>query len=95
MIELAFMKELMLIKQVHQKNVIFVTTCIFLNKWLKFQTYACNRCHDLLMPSMNLSNIAILKIENADYRCIISRISKSEAVKLLRNIDLTKKSGTL
>ena len=44
---------------------------------------------------MNLSNIAILKIKNADCRCIISGISKSEAVKLFRNINLTGKSRTL
>ena len=44
---------------------------------------------------MNLSNIAILKIKNADYRWIISGISKSEAIKLLQNNDLTEKSGTL
>ena len=31
------------------------------------------------LMSMNLSNIAILKSENADYCCIISAISKSEA----------------
>ena len=31
----------------------------FLNKRLKFQSYICNRCHDLVMMSMNLSNIAI------------------------------------
>ena len=43
---------------------------------------------------MNLSEIAILIIED-DYHCIISRISKSDAIKLLRNIDLTEKSGTL
>ena len=30
----------------------------FLNKGFKFQRYECNRCHDLLMMSMNLSNIA-------------------------------------
>ena len=30
-----------------------------LNKGLKFETYVCNRCHDLLMMSMNLNNIAI------------------------------------
>ena len=43
---------------------------------------------------MNLSNTAILKIENAD-RCIISGISKTEAISLMQNIDLTEKSGTL
>ena len=44
---------------------------------------------------MKLSDIAILKIENANYRCIITRISKNEAIKLLQNIDLTEKSETL
>ena len=47
----------------------------FLNKGFKFQPYVCNRCHDLLM-SMNLSNIYILNIKNADYHCIISGINK-------------------
>ena len=29
----------------------------FLNKGFKFQAYLCNRCHDLLMISVNLSDI--------------------------------------
>ena len=32
------------------------------------------------MMSLNVSNIAILNIKVADYRCIISGISKSEAI---------------
>ena len=40
---------------------------------------------------MNLSDFAMLKIKNADYRCIISGISKSEAIKILQNINLTEK----
>ena len=36
--------------------------------------------HDLLMMSINLGHIDILKIKNADYRCIITGISKSEAI---------------
>ena len=39
--------------------------------------------------------IAILNIKSADYYYIISRISKSEAINLMRNINLTKKPGTL
>ena len=54
----------------------------FLNKEFKFQTYTCNRYHDYLMMSMNLSNIAIEKTKNADYRCIITGISKSNAIML-------------
>ena len=44
---------------------------------------------------MNLSGIAISKIKNTNYRCIITGISKSEAIKLLLNIDLTEKGGIL
>ena len=47
------------------------------------------------MMCMNLSDIAILKIENTNYHCIITGISKSEATKLLQNTDLTEKSGTI
>ena len=57
--------------------------------------YICNRCHDLLMMSMNLSNINMLKSKNADYRCIISGIIKNEAINLLQNIGLTERSGIL
>ena len=47
------------------------------------------------MMSMNLSNIYFLNIKNIDYLCIINGISKSEAIKLLQNIDLAEKSRTL
>ena len=50
---------------------------------------------DLLMISINLSDIAILNIKRSDYRCIISLISKSEAINLMQNADLTEKSATL
>ena len=50
----------------------------FLNKVFKFQTNVCNRCHDLLMMSMNLRDTAILNIKSADYCCIVSGISKNE-----------------
>ena len=36
--------------------------CYFLNKGFKFQPNVCNRCHVLLMMSMNLGDIAILNI---------------------------------
>ena len=67
----------------------------FLSKNLKFQPNVCNRCHDLLMMSMNLSNIVILNIKDSNYSCIISGISKNEAINLMKNIDLTEKSRTL
>ena len=45
--------------------------------------------------SANLSDIAILNIKGSDYHCIISFISKNEAINLMQNADLTEKSGAL
>ena len=44
---------------------------------------------------MNLSDIDILNIKGSDYCCIISLVSKNEAINLLQNANLTGKSGTL
>ena len=44
-----------------------------------------------VMMSMNRNNIAIFNIKSADYCCIISGISKSEAINLMQNTYLTKK----
>ena len=67
----------------------------FLNQSFKFQPNVCNRCHDLLMTSMNLSDITILNIKVSNYCSIIGGISKGEAINLIQNINLTKKNGTL
>ena len=47
------------------------------------------------MMSIKLIDIAILNIKGSDYCCIISLISKNEAINLMQNADSTKKSGTL
>ena len=67
----------------------------FLDKGFKFQPNVYNGCCNVLMMSMNLSNIAILNIQGVDYCCIIDRISESEAINLMQNIDLTEKSVIL
>ena len=40
---------------------------------------------------MRLSNIAILNICGVDYCCIVTEITKREAIGVLQNIDLTEK----
>ena len=64
----------------------------FLNYSFKFQPDVCNRSHDLLMISVNLSDIAILNNKGYDYCCIICLISKTVAIDLLQNVDLNSKS---
>ena len=62
----------------------------FLNYSFKFQPNVCNTCYDLLMMSMNLSNIATSNIKGSDYSCFISLINKTEAIILMQNTDLTE-----
>ena len=45
--------------------------------------------------STNLNDIAILIINSVNFCCIIGRNSKSEAVNLLQNVDLTEKHSSL
>ena len=67
----------------------------FLNYSFTFQLNVCNRCHDLLMMSINLNDIAIFNIKGSDYHCIISLISKNDAINLMQNADLTEKGVIL
>ena len=43
------------------------------------------------MMSLNFRDLYILKIKGADNCFIVNRVSKSEAVNLMQNIDLTEK----
>ena len=90
MMEFTFLEGLMLIKQVYQKSMMFVTI-VFFNYSFKFQPNVCNRCHDLRVMSVNLSDIAILNIKDSYYYCIINLFSTNEVINLLQNADLTEK----
>ena len=59
MIELTFLKELMLIKQAIQKSAIFVTIRIFYIKALSF--------NQMSAMYMNHSDITTLNIKGSDY----------------------------
>ena len=41
---------------------------------------------------VNLRNTAIVNIKGSNYLCIISLISKNEAINLMQNSDSTKKA---
>ena len=84
MIELMFLKELMLIRQAKQKSTIFAAVSIFFKKkGFKFQSYLCSRCHDLVvMMSMSLNNIAILSIKDFFFSIIIRLHKKYNKTKI-------------
>ena len=65
--------------------MIFVTFGIFKVNDLIFNLIW-NECNDVLIMSLNLSDITILNISSADYRCTINEISKSEVINLMQNM---------
>ena len=67
----------------------------FFDKGVKFQPDVCNGCHDVLMISKNLNDIATLNIHRVDQPWIINGINKSEAINLLQKADLNEKRGAL
>ena len=65
--------------------------CMLCHYWyfkyvgFKFDSNVCNKCHDVLMTSYELKNMAILNVKGVDYRCILWVISKNKAVNILNN----------
>ena len=47
----------------------------------KFEEHVCNGCHDLLTMAYSLKNIAILSAKGATFKCLLTGISKNEALK--------------
>ena len=68
----------MLIKQLRQKDVIFVTIGI-----LKYETYICNGCHDLVHKAMSFNDVAIVYVKESAYRIHFWHMSKDNAISII------------
>ena len=53
----------------------------------KFQSYPCNRCHNLSMIVYNLDDFMILNIKDVNYRCFVFNMSKYTAIQLLTTLN--------
>ena len=64
-----YLKKLMSLNQMYQKNVIFVIIGIFLCKGFKYESYLCNVCHALMQKAMNFNDVAFVSVKGgSDYR---------------------------
>ena len=68
--ELTFQKELMLLRQINQKNVCFVTIGNFLHKNFNYGPYLCDECYIFSQTSRDFKNIAIADIKKIHTECI-------------------------
>ena len=67
-------------RQMNQKTALFAINGFFLVKGFTFQADVYNGCHEVLMISMNPSNITILSFNGADHACIINGVNENEAM---------------
>ena len=70
-----------LAKSSNSKRCMICHYCFFNHRY-KFQDYVYNGFNDFSMLCLNISDIAIITVENVDYLCIMYNISKSEAINL-------------
>ena len=91
-IGLMFRKELILMRKVNQRSVLFVTIVIFYIWDLSFNQLCVMTAIILLMMSLNINHIIIFNIIGIGYRCIIVGTSKSEDINLLRNTYVSENS---
>ena len=67
----------------------------FLDKSFNYEPFLCNGCHDLMQKAMNFKNVAIMSIKGNDYRIHFWYMSKDEAISIMHNSRLNKKTGLL
>ena len=46
----------------------------------KFESNVCMKCYDVSTTAYELKNISILNVKRINFRCILWRISRSEAI---------------
>ena len=57
----------------------------------KFESYACNRCHDISMMAYELENTAILNVKGVDYGYVLWNMTKNDAISRLYNVRFDNK----
>ena len=75
MIKLTFLKEFIDVNETSESKKCNICLIFLIFNQFEFQPNIFNRGHDLLMMSMNLSNIAISNIKSANYCWIISGVT--------------------
>ena len=79
-------------KQICQKNVIFVTIGI-LKTWLSW--FICNSCHGLMQKAISFHNVAILYVKGSACRIYFRHMSQDDAIDLMNGFNLVNKMGVL
>ena len=85
-------------KLMFQTGSILIMFChywYFLDKDFTYGAYLCDGCFNIMQKSIDLKNIAIVRIKKNAYRIYFLDMTKREAEKLMANSNLTDKKGIL
>ena len=52
---------------------------------LKYESYLCNGCHDLMQKTMSFNDVAIVYVNRSAYRIHIDYMSKDDAISIIKN----------
>ena len=67
----------------------------FLDKKFNCESYLYNGCHDLIQKAINFNDVAIVSIKGNDYKLHFWYMSKDDAISIMNNSDLNRKTGSL
>ena len=67
----------------------------FLDKNLNYQKYYCDGCHDMLMKTVSIKNLAIVYSKGNAYRIHFWNMSKKDAISIIYNSNLIDKKDVL
>ena len=67
----------------------------FVDQNFNYEPYLCNGYHDLMQKAMNFNDVAIVSIKGNDYTIHFWYMSKDEAISMMHNSSLNKKTGLL
>ena len=95
MIELIFLKVLILknVKK-HLENVIYVNVVIF-DENFNYGPYLCNGCYDMFLKALSIKNLAIIH-HNGNHYCVnFAFVSKKDVSNLIKNAVIMGEKRTL
>ena len=91
-----FLRELILIKQICQKNV-----CDLCHYWyfedigFKYEPHLWNGCDNLMQKAVSFNNVAIAYVKGNAYRSHFWYMSKDDAFNIMSGSNLSDKRGVL
>ena len=67
----------------------------FLDKSFKYEPHLCNGCHDSMQKVMNFNDVSVVSVKGSDYRINFWYMNKNDPINIMKNSNISLKSGSL